>query len=169
MREIDHPPDAPSLLESMRSIGYSLESALADIADNSVSAKAKQIAVEFRPTPVPYVAVLDDGHGMTSSELEQAMRHGSTNPSILRSQSDLGRYGLGLKTASLSQCRRLTVVSRRGGKISGYRWDLDLIQKRKSWTLLQLDRDELATLPHIDVLERSGSGTLVVWEGLDRI
>jgi hypothetical protein len=169
MQEIDHPPDAPSLLESMRSMGYSLESALSDIVDNSLSAKAKHVAIEFRPDPLPYVAVLDDGEGMTQKELEQAMRHGSTNPNTVREQSDLGRYGLGLKTASLSQCRRLTVVSLKEGKLSGYRWDLDLILKRKAWTLLKLDRRDLKDLPHFDQLKLAQSGTLVVWQELDRM
>ena len=140
MIELDHPPDAPSLLESMRSIGYSLESALADIVDNSVSARAPNVAIEFRHAPEPYIAILDDGCGMSQRELEDAMRHGSTNPSLERDPIDLGRYGLGLKTASLSQCRRLTVISLKDGKLSGYCWDLDRVLLRQAWTLLKLNK-----------------------------
>lgn len=169
MKEIDHPPDAPSLLESMRSIGYSVESALADIVDNSVAAKARSISIEFRPAPIPYIAILDDGSGMSSKELEQAMRHGSTNPNVIREQDDLGRYGLGLKTASLSQCRRLTVASLKGGKLAGYSWDLDLVLERKAWTLLKLDRKELEQLPHVEALLQQKSGTVVIWRELDRL
>jgi hypothetical protein len=169
MRELDHPPDAPSLLESMRSIGYSLESALADIVDNSIAAKAKNINIEFRPGPTPYVAILDDGLGMTHKGLEQAMRHGSTNPSLARESSDLGRYGLGLKTASLSQCRQLTVVSKKEGKLSGYRWDLDIVLARNAWTLLKLNSKDMASLPHVDELSAKLSGTLVIWHVLDRM
>lgn len=169
MIEINHPPDAPSLLESMRSIGYSLESALADIVDNSISARARNIAIEFRPEPVPYVALLDDGCGMSQLELENAMRHGSTNPSLVRDEHDLGRYGLGLKTASLAQCRRLTVISLKSGKLSGYSWDLDRVLLRQAWTLLKLDRKEMLTFPHVDQLLKQDSGTIVLWNELDRL
>ena len=169
MIEINHPPDAPSLLESMRSIGYSLESALADIVDNSISARARNVAIEFRPDPVPYVAVLDDGCGMSQKELEHAMRHGSTNPSLARDEHDLGRYGLGLKTASLSQCRRLTVISLKAGKLSGYCWDLDRVLLRQAWTLLKLEKKEILALPHVAELLQQESGTIVLWHELDRL
>lgn len=169
MIEINHPPDAPSLLEAMRSIGYSLESALADIVDNSISARAGTVGIEFRPEPIPYVAIVDDGCGMTQHELELAMRHGSTNPSLTRNEHDLGRYGLGLKTASLSQCRRLTVISLKSGKLSGYCWDLDRVLLRQAWTLLKLERREMLTLPHVDQLLTQASGTIVLWQELDRL
>ena len=169
MIEIDHPPDAPSLLESMRCIGYSLESALADIIDNSISARARNVAIEFRPEPQPYIAILDDGRGMTSLELESAMRLGSTNPNAVRDTYDLGRYGLGLKTASLSQCRRLTVISSKASQLSGYCWDLDRVLLRKSWTLLKLDQAEILNFPHVAELLNQESGTLVLWHDLDRL
>ena len=169
MREINHPPDAPSLLESMRSIGYSLESALADLVDNSIFARARNIAIEFRPDPTPYIAILDDGCGMSSAELERAMRHGSTNPLTNREAHDLGRYGLGLKTASLSQCRRMTVISLKDGALSGYSWDLDRVAMRQSWTLLALDEGEIRSLPHVQDLEAKRSGTIVLWQELDRL
>jgi hypothetical protein len=169
MREIDHPPDAPSLLESMRSIGYSLESALADLVDNSISAGARTVTIEFRPDPVPYVAIFDDGHGMSKEELTHAMRHGSTNPLAVRKDHDLGRYGLGLKTASLSQCRRLTVISLKNGSLSAYCWDLDRILLRKGWTLLELNFDEIQTLPHVSDLLSQKAGTIVLWHELDRL
>lgn len=169
MIELDHPPDAPSLLESMRSIGYSLESALADIVDNSISAKARHVSIEFRPLPNPYIAILDDGCGMTQRELEHAMRHGSTNPGLERDLFDLGRYGLGLKTASLSQCRRLTVISLKDGKLSGYCWDLDRVLLRHAWTLLKLNKREIVTFPHVDTLLKQDAGTLVLWQELDRL
>jgi hypothetical protein len=169
MQEIDHPPDAPSLLESMRSIGYSLESALADLVDNSIAARSKVIHVEFRPSADPYVALLDDGKGMNRAALETAMRHGSRSPLAPRDAHDLGRYGLGLKTASLSQCRRLTVISLQNGELSGYRWDLDRIRLRNAWTLLLLDEEEIHQLPHVNDLLKNSSGTLVLWQGLDRL
>lgn len=169
MREIDHPPDAASLMESMRSIGYSLDSALADLLDNSISANAKTVQIEFRPFEEPYVAILDDGDGMSEVELESAMRHGSQSPLSIRKETDLGRYGLGLKTASLSQCRCLTVVSKHNGKISARRWDLDVIAKREAWKLLALDEAEIHSLPHVCQLESGKSGTIVLWQKLDRL
>lgn len=169
MKEIQNPPHAPSLLESMRSIGYSLESALADIIDNSISAKAKRINIEFRPTDAPYVAIIDDGDGMSKAALERAMRHGSTNPLQKRHGDDLGRYGLGLKTSSLSQCRRLTVISFRDDKFCAYCWDLDVIVERGSWVMLELEPVDIANIPHIEVLHSQGKGTIVLWQNLDRL
>lgn len=169
MREILHPPHAPSLLESMRSIGYSLESALADLIDNSISAKAKRINIEFRPSDTPYIAIIDDGMGMSKEVLENAMRHGSTNPLQARSHDDMGRYGLGLKTSSLSQCRRMTVVSLRDGVLCAYCWDLDVVVERGSWIMLELDAGDIAEIPHLDVLRNQGRGTIVLWQNLDRL
>src|ERR1019366_1764929 len=96
------PPSAPDLLESMRAIGYSFEAALADLIDNSIAADARTINVRFSVHSDPYVAVIDDGTGMSPAELTSAMRHGSRNPGLQRDTLDLGRFGLGLKTASLS-------------------------------------------------------------------
>lgn len=169
MREIEHPPHASSLLESMRSIGYSLESALADLIDNSISAKAKSINIEFRPSDDPYIAVIDDGEGMSKAKLEAAMRHGSTNPLQERRSDDLGRYGLGLKTSSLSQCRRMTVASLNNGTLSAYCWDLDVVVDRAAWVMLQLDSDDVDIIPHLDVLRSQGKGTIVLWQNLDRL
>jgi hypothetical protein len=153
----------------MRSIGYSLESALADLIDNSISAKAKRINIEFRPFDDPYVAIIDDGAGMSQETLEKAMRHGSTNPLQKRHADDMGRYGLGLKTSSLSQCRRMTVVSLHKGSVSAYCWDLDVVVKRNAWVMLELDDDDIGRLPHLDVLHEHGKGTIVLWQNLDRL
>lgn len=169
MREIDHPPHAPSLLESMRSMGYSLEAALADIVDNSIAARARHVAIHFAAEPDPHLAILDDGKGMAAAELELAMRHGSTSPLVRRDDADLGRYGLGLKTASLSQARRLTVVSLKDKRISAYCWDLDHVRAKQSWTLLELEEAEIKRLPHVTTLLEQRAGTLVLWQELDRL
>ncbi|WP_052134436.1 ATP-binding protein [Collimonas arenae] len=153
----------------MRSIGYSLESALADLIDNSISAKAKRINIEFRPSDVPYIAIIDDGEGMSKDALESAMRHGSTNPLQMRHKDDMGRYGLGLKTSSLSQCRRMTVVSLRNGVLCAYCWDLDVVVERRSWIMLELDVDDIEDLPHVELLRAEGQGTMVLWQNLDRL
>ena len=119
MKTVPMPPYAPTLIESTRAIGYTLETAIADIIDNSISALASCADIFFFPVGDSYIAILDDGIGMNGSELDNAMRYGSQSPNERRDPNDLGRFGLGLKTASLSQCRMLTVVSKQGAQM-GY-------------------------------------------------
>ena len=121
-------PFAPTLIESMRSLGYSFPSAIADLLDNSISAKAKKITIIAEPSSDPEMIIFDDGCGMSYDELYEAMRYGSTNPLETRSEDDLGRFGLGMKSASLSQCRRMVVVSKKDGVISAFSWDLDYVR-----------------------------------------
>lgn len=167
MRSVISAPKASALIESTRSIGYSFESAIADIIDNSISAYAKKIFIQSVPSDDPYVAILDDGIGLDSAALQEAMRYGS-NPNAIRDSNDLGRFGLGMKTASLSQCRKLTVISLAEGIISACRWDLDKVIETDEWTLLIMDESDVAGLPLFDDLKKQGKGTLVVWENLDR-
>jgi len=162
-------PDPVSLIESMRAVGYSVEAAVADLIDNSISANASKIAIQYDATDNPYVAILDDGDGMEADELTAAMRHGSRNPTDIRADNDLGRFGLGLKTASLSQCRKLSVVSKKNGHISARSWDLDVVQDTNKWVVVVPPKVELDTLPLYSKLEALGSGTLVVWQDLDRL
>jgi len=152
----------------MRAIGYSFETAVADIVDNSIAAGATSVAVNFSPFDDAYVAVSDNGDGMTQDELFEAMRHGSRSPLTVRAERDLGRFGLGLKTASLSQCRRMTVVSMRDGSVSGAEWDLDEVNRLQDWALLELDDSDLRSVPCIEDLRLESAGTLVVWRQLDR-
>lgn len=162
-------PSAARLLESMRDIGYSFESALADIVDNSISAEASHIEIvnDVHPESGPYLAVLDDGRGMSPEELTQAMQHGSRSPREVREAGDLGRFGLGMKTASFSQCRRLTAVSRQKGELSARCWDLDLVVQKDEWILNLLDEEEISRLPLVDRI--GPRGTLILWEKLDRL
>jgi len=169
MEEIRLTPFAPALIESMRSVGYSLETSIADLLDNSISAGAKNIRIRFDPLDIPYIAIIDDGHGMDPEELTNAMRHGSTSPLVARESTDLGRFGLGLKTASLSQCRNLTVISKKNGTISARQWNLDLIMEREDWILLSPNRDEIRNFPHAADLDSLDHGTVVVWQDLDRL
>ena len=120
MREKESVPFAPNLIESMRSLGYSFKTAIADLIDNSVSALAKNIDIIMLPDENPYLIILDDGYGMTNNELELALKFGSKNPLDERAEEDLGRFGLGMKSASLSQCRKLTVVSKKNNELSSY-------------------------------------------------
>jgi len=169
LREIDLPPYAPVLMESTRALGYSLEAAVADLLDNSISAGASEIKIEFWPLDDPYLIIVDNGKGMSPDEITQAMQYGSQSPLDVRDTNDMGRFGLGLKTASLSQCRSLTVVSLQKGTYSIRRWDLDVIKDTRKWTLLALDDDPLDDYPGIDDLRQYGTGTIVIWKKFDRM
>lgn len=169
MKTIFIPPYAPTLMESTRSIGYSLEAAIADIIDNSIAASASTIEINFYPLEEAFISILDDGNGMDDTELNLAMQYGSKSPNDLRSSTDLGRFGLGLKTASLSQCRCLTVVSKKKDVVEARRWDIDYVLNTGEWSLIVLEPDEISLLPQIDELLRYESGTLVVWQRLDRL
>ena len=166
MRTVKAAPEAALLIESMRDIGYSLETALADVIDNSITAKATRIDIlaDLDPSSLR-IGILDNGSGMTEPELIAAMKPGSRNPRDVRNPTDLGRFGLGLKTASFSQCRRATVVTRIDGKISAAIWDLDFVAEEEDW-LIQMP-DDPSSLSWSDQL--SETGTLVIWENLDRI
>jgi len=169
MEYIDLPPYAPMLIESTRAIGYTLEAAIADIIDNSVSAGAKKIEIAYFPKDKPYVAILDDGIGMSSEKLTEAMRYGSSDPNIIRDKNDMGRFGLGMKTASLSQCRCLTVISKHSNNISARQWDLDYIKQTGEWSLKCIQECEIKSYPFYYDLVSQKSGTIVVWHELDRV
>ncbi|MEQ8154927.1 MAG: ATP-binding protein [Clostridiaceae bacterium] len=169
MKTINLPPFAPTLMESTRAIGYSLEAAIADIIDNSITAQASSINIEFFPIGSPYISILDNGTGMSGDELNIAMQYGSKSPNEKRADNDLGRFGLGLKTASLSQCRTLSVVSIKDGEISGRRWDVDYVLQAEDWSLIILEDDDIRQMPQFSKLMECGNGTLVVWQNLDRL
>ncbi|TCV75998.1 ATP-binding protein [Neorhizobium sp. S3-V5DH] len=165
-RTADATPHAAALIEGLRDIGYSLETAISDVIDNSITANAKSIEIISESySEEPYLAIIDDGKGMSEQELIAAMRPGSTNPLETRREPDLGRFGLGLKSASFSQCRRLTVVSRASGLTSAAVWDLDEVAEKNEWAV-QLP-DDIDDIPGVEHL--GSSGTLVLWEKLDRL
>ncbi|MCW5233415.1 ATP-binding protein [Verminephrobacter eiseniae] len=158
------------MLESLRGLGYSTGAALADIIDNSISAGAKEIRIDFTWNgSASRITVLDDGRGMDDSELESAMRLGDKNPLDTRDTHDLGRFGMGLKTASFSQCRRLTVVSAKDGSTSCLRWDLDELAADPDGGWLLFEGPASGSQPFIAGLEGKKAGTLVLWEMMDRI
>jgi hypothetical protein len=167
--ELSHPPSAACLSASMRDLGYSLETAVADLIDNSISARATNIDVVCdMAADQPFVAILDNGDGMDEGMLLAAMRHGSTHPNAERQTRDLGRFGLGLKTASFSQCRSLTVVSKPvNGRCYGAEWNLDRIDRTNDWMLAILDEADMQGLPCVDRL--GPHGTIVIWQVLDRL
>lgn len=169
MKDYSLVPDARNLMESTRSIGYSLPAAVADIIDNSIAAQATEVVVTSPTLSQRVLTIFDNGKGMNETELLVAMKYGSRSVGEDRSESDLGRFGLGLKMASLSQCRCLTVVSRKcDGQFYGARWDLDHVAMScNAWPLQVLEADDIATVPGIAAFENTKSGTLVVWEKLD--
>jgi Histidine kinase-, DNA gyrase B-, and HSP90-like ATPase len=165
---IELPPVAPFLMQSLRAVGYTTSAALADLIDNSIAADAQRVAIRLQVHPEPSIAIIDDGHGMHDQALVAAMRFGSRDPREARTGLDLGRFGLGLKTASLSQCRRLTVVSLADGSLSCAAWDLDDCERRGTWWLGRPDPAALAK-EIVDQLIAQGRGTAVIWSKLDRL
>lgn len=166
-KKIENVPSPDILMNSMRSIGYSFKTALADIVDNSISAGARQIDV-FYPiggNEELFISILDDGEGMNDEELFNAMKYGSPRDGY--GVNDLGRFGLGLKSASLSQCKVLTVASKKDGIISCYQWDLDEVAATKKWNCKQLDNSEINLVPNINELKQSQKGTIVIWQNFD--
>jgi hypothetical protein len=160
-------PYAPAMIESLRAVGYDLPTAIADLIDNSITAGATQIDISFDwKGPDSVICIADNGTGMDEDRLTQAMRIGSSDPTEPRARNDLGRFGLGLKTASLSQCREFTVHTLgAAGKLNTRRWDLDYVRDVKKWRLLKTGTEESAK--YADTIR--GTGTTVVWEKLDRI
>lgn len=160
-------PEAASMIETFRAIGYNIETAIADIIDNSISAGAKNVWVSFDWLGSDtWLAVKDDGSGMNDNDLIQALRPGSKNPLSDRSSSDLGRFGLGLKTASFSQARKLTVISKKEKVASVYwTWDLDFVKETGNWDLIKYLPNEKFEME----ISKLKSGTIVVWNNIDRV
>lgn len=164
-RTVEITPSAPALIESLRGLGYSPETAIADLIDNCIAAEATSIELDLQWNEgEPVIAILDDGRGMTSDELAEAMRLGGAGPSAARSSSDLGRFGLGLKTASLSQCRRLTIVSRHAARTVALVLDVDVIARR-GWVAVV--PEPLPDHPLVRQLIEKDHGTVVIWDRMD--
>lgn len=168
-------PNPTALIESLRSIGYTTETALADIVDNSITAKASRVSIQFRWNEADsWIAILDDGHGMSGEDLTKAMRFGSSSPLADRDKNDLGRFGLGMKTASISQCRQLTVASKANETVNVRQWDLDVIstQDSEEWLLTQLNDDDISNNSLLsslidEYLADKTTGTILLWRDLD--
>jgi hypothetical protein len=164
---VDASPSAASLIEGLRDFGYTFETSMADIVDNSITAEATEIDIysEFNNGD-KIIAFVDNGRGMSYEELIDAMKPGSRSPLSHREKGDLGRFGLGLKTASFAHARQLTVVSKRNGIVSAARWDLDDVAKSDRWEVEVLGEE--VAIPFEEKLA-SKTGTLVLWGKLDRL
>ena len=160
-------PNPKSTINSYRSFGYNLSTAISDIIDNSISANANEISLEYQWNGQgSFISICDNGIGMNQSELVLAMTPGSKDPEEERSEKDLGRFGMGLKTASFSQCKRLTCITKKEGYATIKRcWDIDYINAENEWQLI----DYVSDNSFLEKIENQKSGTLVLWEKLDRI
>lgn len=163
-------PDPGRTMEGLRDTGYNFETAIADLVDNSIAAGAAnvdiRVSMDFRGEI--RVSIADDGEGMDRDGLVRAMRYGS--PQRLDPAS-LGKYGLGLKTASTAFCRRLSVVSRKKGsqRAAMATWDLDAVSEAKKWNLLVSDSPDSEALKHLNEIAPNWSGTVVIWTKVDRL
>lgn len=162
-------PRAAALVESLRGVGYSVPTAIADLIDNSISAGARNIWLTFWwAGRESWVSLLDDGSGMDERQLVDAMRAGSRSPLEHRDGADLGRFGLGLKTAAFSMGRRLTVSSRApGAETAVRRWDLDAVCQHDDWVLAHGAAE--GSTGRCVVPQELSSGTVVLLESLDRV
>ena len=165
--EFDNPPDPERVIEGLRDTGYDFNTAIADIVDNSISANATRIDINVNMDPQCNVTVYiaDNGVGMTLPELKNAMKYGSDRRPDPKS---LGKFGLGLKTASTSFCRKLSLVSKGSDNTTRkVQWDLSYVAVA-GWKVKNLKPND----DELDLLEATtdgGTGTLVVWEENDRL
>jgi hypothetical protein len=165
-QRISNPPDASSLMLTARSFGkYDLAAAIADLIDNSIKAKSTLIEITCSYNDkTPEVRIRDNGIGMSEKELLLAMRPACVNPNEERSPDDLGRFGWGMKSASFSQCKILTVISKKEGQVSGARWNLDDIDE---WAMDVFHGADAESKLIKDFDEPSG--TELIWNNCDRL
>ena len=171
-------PNPEYLIKSIAEQGYSLESSLADLMDNSVSANADRIEVLIKMDQEPFTLfIADNGNGMDEDVLKASMQFPSNSPEEERNILDLGRFGLGMKTASFSQTRCFTVLSRKKGTktYSGRTWDVNYLKQVGKWRLLVNNQEEITKLiqqyylvseGHLNRFENFDANTIVVWKGL---
>ncbi len=167
MKTENIPPNVGNFVKSLRDVGYTLEVAIADILDNSISANANNIKIYTIAKPNIVFCMLDNGIGMIEDELKEAMRLSSKSPEDKRDKKDLGKFGLGLKTASFSQCKKLTVLSKKDGNTAIKQWDLDYIAKHNDWLLITPNLDDFIDEPLVSEFNNLEHGTLVIWQDVD--
>ena len=158
-----------SVIESVRSFGYDLNTAIADLIDNSITAHASEIKVHLEWNKgEPVVFISDNGSGMSEEELSANIVLGSKHPSIARDDDDLGRFGLGMKTASLSMARQLNVFSKKMDENICFRsWDIKVVEELNDWLIGKKIPDWFEDVPK-DIKPQS-SGTLIIWRDCDRV
>ncbi|MDW0111136.1 ATP-binding protein [Sporosarcina aquimarina] len=160
-------PVIGNFVKSLRDLGYTFEVAVADILDNCIAAESNDIKILCLPEPSPIFGILDDGFGMTEKELVEAMRLAASDPDLVRGPNELGKFGLGLKTASFSQCKKLTVLSKKNNEHSIKQWDLEYISKKNKWLLRTINCESCEHFPLYQNFRMQEHGTLVIWENID--
>ena len=171
MKTVDASPSPRSHIAMLSKIGYEFTSAVGDIVDNSISAKASLIEISFlNSAKGPYLEIVDDGAGMDEDELVRNMAIGCRDPNEDRAFGDLGRFGAGLKTASFSQARRLSVITKKAKhKVTGATWDLGYVQRVDRWALQTYSLDELDCPQLVKTFEDKSCGTVVRWDELTNL
>ena len=168
MTGIEVIPSAKRLIKSLRDMGYDFSQAIADIVDNSIEAGATVVKIDVQfDGDNSWVRIADNGKGMKPDQLREAMRYGAERD---YDEDDLGKFGLGLKTASMSQCQCLSVASRwnpERADIAAYSWDLDHIENTNRWEILPIEKDELGDTIREPLKETKG--TVILWQRLDRV
>ena len=163
-------PDPARTMEGLRDMGYSFETAVADLVDNSIAANATTVDINVRLDFRGQVrlAIADNGDGMDRDHLQEAMTYGSVRRP---DPASLGKFGLGLKTASTAWCRRLSVVSRPSGEIPPMMatWDLDYVAECGKWLLLLTDEPDAEAVEHLNGVASEHAGTVVQWTKVDRL
>ncbi len=164
MKEKKLYPKASSFRKSLRKAGYDLSTALADIVDNSIFAKAKNIYIYYETDPFK-IYIIDDGNGMDEEKFFEALNYAGRDPDEERDEGDLGRFSLGMKTASDSQSKKYTVISKaKNGDFLAGIWDSEHVDKRDDWVLLIPEQKEILKTDHLDKI--SNSGTIIIWDDL---
>ena len=162
-------PSAHRLITSLRDMGYDFAAAVADVVDNSVEALATRVEIDVHSEgDESWVRISDNGVGMKPAQIREALRYGTARK--YDAKQALGKFGLGLKTASMSQCQHLTVASRSSAgrpEIAAHAWDLSHVMATDRWEILEAGRDEHRELWHEPLREHTG--TVVLWRRLDRI
>jgi hypothetical protein len=174
----DANPNPEYLIKSIAEQGYSLETALADLMDNSISANADKVEVLIKTDEEPFTLFLaDNGDGMDEDTLKASMQFPSNSPEHKREGYDLGRFGLGMKTASFSQTRCFTVLSKKKGELQycGRTWDVDYLKSKKEWRLIVNSEDEVNHLlqtyrqlsdSYLNKFDAFEPSTIIIWKGL---
>lgn len=168
MKEEISIPNATRTFKALRSLGYDLNSSIADLVDNSLTGRVNsqniRIKFWFNKDYEIVLRMVDDGVGMNSDELKEAMRIGAESSYTI---GDLGKFGMGMKTASLTHANILTIISKKeNSEISGFSWDLGYVKKTGSWTLLKLEKNEINDILQSENLNFSNKGTIVLWDDL---
>jgi hypothetical protein len=174
----DAVPTPEFLIKSIAEQGYSLETSISDLIDNSISANADKIEILIDPDSYPFTLFLaDNGGGMSEGVLKRCMQFPSTSPENSREKADLGRFGLGMKTASFAQTRRFTVISKEKGAVeySARTWDVDYLKKKGTWRILVNTREEILeylgkyralSAGYFNKFDDFEPNTIVVWQKL---